>query len=170
MKKTLLICVCLLLMTAACYGIVTVTLDGSASTDADGYIQKWHWYQWDEERQALLHLGYVRWDPNEPTDYYVYNDGIGFVDQRAKATFDVELSIGIHHFALAVEDNDGAKSVITMANRLSSSQTDEWVKITVLPGNRPPIIMAHGWEDLLFPKEKISLTSGIDVKDVVIKS
>lgn len=162
MKRVLFTLGIFFLAVSSLWGIVTVTLDGSGSTDIDGYIAKWVWYRWDDATQKLYAEGHVTWSPNEPTDYYVYDDTGTITDVRSKATFDVELPVGVYYFALAVEDNDGGKSTITMANRLIDNPNDEWVKITVLPANKPPIILAKYdlWDDVVFESQpqKISLS------------
>jgi len=144
MKYFLLIVILIFSIGINSYGDVEFFLDASASSDIDGYIEYYKWFKWDEGTQTVNQIGYIKWGPEDPDHYYIYNNDNVLISISDKPSFRVILPIGIHYFALDVIDEDGAQSGIFTPNRLALNPSDEWVTLTVIPRiNKPPYIVAE---------------------------
>ena len=120
-------------------GDVVVSLDGSGSSDPDGYISDYEWMKWNGE--DLDHIGTVSFDPCVPGVYQQKDPNGVLIATHDKAIFKISLPVGIHYFALIVRDNDGAVSAISPFNANDNDPHNEWTTVTVL-SQRAPYILA----------------------------
>ena len=144
MKYFLMIVVLMFLMAIVACGDVEFPLNASSSSDIDGYIEYYKWFKWNDNTQSVNQIGYIKWGPEDPDNYYVYNNNDILVEVANMPVLKVILPIGVHYFALDVIDNGGLQSGIFTSNRLSLNPNDEWVTVTVIPRiNRPPYIFVE---------------------------